>query len=93
MGMVPGARWRTKEWPAEHYAALAKKITADGMGVVLAGGQDDAPKGRAIREQAAASVYDLTGQTSLRELAALIKGCRVYISADTGPLHIAAAVK
>lgn len=35
----------------------------------------------------------MTGQTSLRELAALIKGCKVYISADTGPLHFAAALK
>ena len=39
------------------------------------------------------SFIDMTGQTTLRELAALIKGCKVYISADTGPLHFAAALK
>ena len=94
MVMVPGARWKTKEWPVEHYAELAKKITATGMYVVLAGGPDDKPKGEKIKELADSSlVIDLTGATSLRELAALIKDAKVYISADTGPLHFAAALK
>ncbi len=93
--MVPGARWQTKEWPVEHYAALARMITADGYNIVLAGGADDVPKGRKITELAGnlPRLVDLTGQTSLRELAALIKGCKLYISADTGPLHFAAALK
>jgi heptosyltransferase-1/heptosyltransferase-2 len=91
---VPGARWGTKIWPVEHYAELAKKIAADGMYIVLAGGPDDAPKGAKIKELSGLEqVVDMTGQTTLRELAALIKGCKVYISADTGPLHFAAALK
>lgn len=89
---VPGARWQTKEWPVEYYARLAAMITAEGTAVVLAGGPDDMDKGSRIKELCPAAA-DLTGQTSLRELAALIKGCAVYISADTGPLHFAAALK
>ena len=38
-------------------------------------------------------LINLIVQTSLRELAALIKGCKLFISADTGPLHFAAALK
>ena len=92
--IVPGARWKTKEWPLEHYIALAAKITAGGMYVVLAGGSDDTAKGKAIAQRdASGRVIDLTGKTSLKELAALIKNCSVYISADTGPLHLAAAFK
>lgn len=92
--MVPGARWWTKEWPPEHYAGLAKMIAAEGIFVVLAGGPDDAAKGAKVKELSQSDkVLDLTGQTSLRELAALIKNCKVYISADTGPLHFAAALK
>jgi len=92
--IVPGARWWTKEWQVEHYADLAKKIATDGTYVVLAGGPDDAPKGDAIYKQAADEhIINLIGGTSLRELAALIKGCNFYISADTGPLHFAAALK
>ena len=92
--IVPGARWWTKEWPVEHYVALAKKLVDAGTSVVLAGGPDDASKGKAIAEQCdSALVLDMTGKTSLRELAALIKNCSFYISADTGPLHFAAALK
>ena len=55
--------------PVEHYIELAKKLTADGTAVVLAGGPDDAVKGQKIAEGTASSlVIDLTGQTSLREL-------------------------
>ncbi len=98
--IVPGARWVTKEWPIEHYITLIKKIIDTGVDVVLAGGPDDAVKGKKIAEGVGPSfgleqgrVIDLTGKTSLRELAALIDGCSVYISADTGPLHFAAALK
>ena len=92
--MAPGARWETKCWPVEHYAALASRISGDGDYIVLAGGPDDAAKGAAIVQAAQTRrVIDMTGQTSLRELAALIKNCFIYISADTGPLHFAAALK
>lgn len=91
---VPGARWVTKEWPVEYYAQLAEKIAAEGKYIVLAGGPDDAPKGAKIKKLTKSNVVlDLTGKTSLRELAALIKGSIFYISADTGPLHFAAALK
>ena len=91
---VPGARWETKEWPPEHYAALADKVTQDGAFVVLAGGPDEKEKAALIEAAAETDkIIDLTGQTSLRELAALIKGCKVFISGDTGPLHFAAALK
>lgn len=92
--LVPGARWETKEWPPSHYAELTQMIVEDGRYVVLAGGPDDAAKGAVIKEiSKCEQVIDMTGKTSLRELAALIKGCCVYISADTGPLHFAAALK
>lgn len=92
--IVPGARWWTKEWPVEHYAVLAEKIVCDGKYVVLAGGPDDAVKGKKITSICRDHrLLDMIGKTSLRELAALIKGCKFYISADTGPLHFAAALK
>lgn len=91
---VPGARWETKEWPPKHYAELADKITEDDTYVVLAGGPDEKEKAALIEAAAETDkIIDLTGKTSLRELAALIKGCEVYISGDTGPLHFAAALK
>ncbi|MBQ8919077.1 MAG: lipopolysaccharide heptosyltransferase I [Acidaminococcaceae bacterium] len=90
--LVPGARWETKKWPAENFAALAAMILADGKHAVLAGGPEDVPLGAEIARQAPGTV-DLTGKTSLRELGALIQHCDAYISGDTGPLFIAAAMK
>lgn len=90
--LVPGARWDTKLWPAAHFARLAEMILGTGKQVVLAGGPEDAPLGAQIAGLAPGST-DLTGKTSLRELGALIRHCTVYISADTGPLFIATAMK
>ena len=90
--LAPGARWETKKWPVEYYARLAAEILADGCAVVLAGGPDDVVLGQAI-QTLTPGVTDLTGQTSLRELGALIQLCSFYISGDTGPLFIAAAFK
>ena len=60
--------------------------------VVLAGGPEDIPLGSRIAGMAP-GVTDLTGKTGLRELGALLQHCAAYISVDTGPLFIAAAMK
>lgn len=90
--LVPGARWETKKWPAAHFAKLAEMIIHDGKQVVLAGGPEDIPLGAQISGMVS-GVSDLTGKTSLRELGAVIQHCTAYISGDTGPLFIAAAMK
>lgn len=92
--IVPGARWETKCWPVEHYVVLIKELVKYGYYVVLAGGKDDEAKGQRIRGLVGSEkCIDLTGRTTLKELVALIKGSELYISADTGPLHFAAALK
>jgi len=90
--LVPGARWETKKWPAEFFASLAEMIRNDGKEVVLAGGPDDVTLGAQIAGLTP-GITDLTGKTSQRELGALIQHCAAYISGDTGPLFIAAAMK
>lgn len=104
--LAPGARWETKQWPTEHFAVLGIMLMADGYNVVLAGAPGDGPKGVEI-EQMVKEKYDgltatdkknggrlfnLIGKTSIRQLGALIKNSIFYVSADTGPLHIAAAL-
>ena len=90
--LVPGARWETKKWPAEYFAKLAGMILREGNQVVLAGGPEDIPLGSQIAGLSP-GVTDLTGKTGLRELGALLQHCTAYISVDTGPLFIAAAMK
>ncbi|MDR2790733.1 MAG: glycosyltransferase family 9 protein [Campylobacteraceae bacterium] len=85
-----GARWRTKEWIMAHFAKLAQMITKDGYFIVLAGAKSEKEKGEAICAQCE-KIIDLTGETTLKELAVLIKHCAFFVSADTGPLHLATA--
>ena len=67
-------------------------ILRDGKQVVLAGGPEDISLGSQIAGQSP-GVTDLTGKTGLRELGALLQHCTAYVSVDTGPLFIAAAMK
>ncbi len=90
--LVPGARWDTKKWPADCFAALADLLRKDGKEVILAGGPEDIALGAEIARMSPGTV-DMTGKTTLRELGALIQHCTAYISGDTGPLFIAAAMK
>lgn len=94
IAVVPGARWAVKEWPLSYWQEFLRKVTNDGMNVVLLGSADDAPKGKAIAESVASPrLFDYTQKTTLRELMAAISMAQLYISADTGPLHIANALK
>ena len=102
-GLVPspyvvlaiGARWETKKWPQEHFAKLGRMLIDDGYAVVLLGGKEDIRCGEIVRELAnfPKEMLDLTGKTTLRQAAALIDDSVFYVSADTGPLHIATALK
>lgn len=94
IAIVPGARWDVKEWPVPYWQDLLGRVVQTGMNVVLLGSNDDMPKGRAIADHvSSARLFDFTGKTTLRELMAAIAMSRLYISADTGPLHIANALK
>ena len=93
IAVVPGARWSVKEWPLPYWTEFLRRVTASGMGAVILGSADDTAKGQVISRDAETGIYDFTGKTSLRELMAAISSSRLYISADTGPLHIANALK
>jgi heptosyltransferase-2 len=78
-----------RRWPLPYYAALARRLVADGDAVLLTGHADDAW----IRgEFAGIDVTDLIGATSLPGLAALYSRCAVLVTHDSGPLHIARLV-
>lgn len=92
--IAPGARWTVKEWPIGHFGELCKRLATKEQYVVLVGASSDKAKADEIQALAASPyVLNLTGQTSLEELVEVIRRCKLYISADTGPLHIANALK
>lgn len=88
----PAARWPTKLWPAASWALLAEGLAGMGAGVVLTGSPGDMGLARAIVAESRASVFNLAGRTTLKELAAVLKGAAFAVTTDTGPMHLAAAL-
>lgn len=90
--LIPGTNWPNKCWPAGHFATLAGKLFAGGLVPVFVGSSADQNAMQAIHGQSAVPPLDLTGKTSLKQLAALIKNARAVVAGDTGPMHLAAAI-
>ncbi|MDR1044201.1 MAG: glycosyltransferase family 9 protein [Candidatus Adiutrix sp.] len=89
----PGAKWLTKRWPLRHWERLAARASASGRALVVTGGREDLPLGQAISQAAeGGGVLNLCGRTSLPVLGAVLARASAVITADTGPMHLAAAV-
>ncbi|MFM7206997.1 MAG: glycosyltransferase family 9 protein [Planctomycetaceae bacterium] len=89
----PGAGWASKRWPVERFTAVARGLLRqDGVPtiVVWAGAAERAAAERIVADACGAAV--LAPQTTLQDLGELARLARVFISGDTGPLHLAAAV-
>jgi ADP-heptose:LPS heptosyltransferase len=89
----PGARWLTKRWPPEHFAEVGRKaLQAWSAGLVVVGAPEDRPLAEALIDRLGpAPVVDLCGRTSLPQLAAIARETDLFVSNDTGPLHLATA--
>jgi len=88
-----GSRWVTKRWPTDHFATLVRKAQ-DRFGgtAIFVGGHDETEAARAVARRLRAVTIDLTGQTCLPRLAAVLARADVMLANDTGPLHLAAAL-
>jgi len=89
-----GANKPHRAWPADNFALLADRLMkrAD-VEIVLLGSEKEKDIGDRFQRQAGFPVIDLIGKTGLADLPAIIKECDLLISNDTGPIHIAAAVR
>ena len=93
IGLVPGARWLSKQWPVSSFAAVAETLGRElGATSVVVGAAGDGPAAADIAARARAPVLDLTGRTSLKQLAEVFRRCRVVVGNETGPMYIASAV-
>jgi heptosyltransferase-2 len=96
-GLNPGAEYGpAKRWPVEKFIAAAREIQNRTNGTWLVfGGETDAAIANRIESaipSPPSAILNLAGKTSLRELMALLKICRVLLTNDSGPMHVAAAL-
>ena len=93
-----GARWVTKRWPVEKFAAVAAKASRRfGAAVVLVGSPDEQPTSDQLQQvlqrlAPAASVRNLTGRSTLKQLAAVLQRADLVLANDSGPMHLAAGL-
>lgn len=95
-GQNPGTSMPIKRWDVKYYIELGKRIlqTANSK-ILLLGNTDDRTVNAEIFTEfknIKGRVFDLSGRTSLCTLPAILQRCRIVIGADTGPMHLAAAV-
>lgn len=90
--MHPGAGDSRRWWPTAKFAAVGKLLAAAGARVVVIGTEPERPLVQAVVAEMGGAGRDLCGQLSLDGLAGLLARCRLVISNDSGPLHLAAAV-
>ena len=92
----PASRWLFKCWPESHVTEIIRHIVHAGWPVVLTGAPDrrEAEMVARIRDGAAPTpVLDLSGQLSLKELAAAIDDAACLFTVDSVPMHIASALQ
>ena len=96
-GLNPGAEYGpAKRWPVEKFIAAARDIQNRTSCTWLTfGSQADAALAHRIASAIASppyAIWNLAGKTGLRELMVLLKLCRVLLTNDSGPMHVAAAL-
>jgi len=94
IGIAPGAAYGpAKRWFPARFAAVADKI-ADTYGcqIILLGGKSDGDTTEEARRLAQTSLLNLAGKTNLKEAVYLISQCRLFLSNDSGLMHIAGAL-
>ncbi|HCJ65927.1 MAG TPA: lipopolysaccharide heptosyltransferase II [Elusimicrobia bacterium] len=94
VGINPGSVWPTKRWLPERFAEVIDLlIERDKVKVIIFGGKEDTGSTEEIEKKVHYPIINLAGKTNLKELIALISGCNIFLTNDSGPMHIAVASK
>jgi heptosyltransferase-1 len=88
----PVARWKTKLWLERNFADLADRLVKEKKAVVIfTGSTADRAVNERIISMMKETAVNWAGETTLKELAALASLSALFITTDTGPMHLAAA--
>jgi heptosyltransferase II len=91
VGLFPGSNAPARRWDPDRFAELARALVRQGARVVVLGSGAERSLTAAVAA-GAPGVVDLGGRTDLPGLAAVLSLCGLFVTNDTGPMHLAAAV-
>ncbi len=81
-----------KQWPLQNFFELTNRLIREqDIRVIIIGGKDALTKSIELFKNVNSNLINLTGKTTLTQLAALLKKCKLLISGDSGPVHLACA--
>ena len=86
----PGAGWGAKQWPADRYGEVAKKLADDGLSCLINFGPQEEKLAKIVQQESGGSAQPV--ECSITDLIALTRGASLFIGGDTGPMHLAAAL-
>lgn len=94
VAVVPGARWETKMWASDRFAETMDELQSGGdLRCVLLGSPDEAALCERIFHGCRLRPINLTGRTTLGQLAAVIELADVVLCHDSAPMHLAVALR
>ena len=93
VGLFPGAGWKLREWMPERFAAIGDRLVEHfNANVLIFGGPKEAELVQTVANLMNTQAIPFAGNLQVRELAACLEKCDLFLTNDTGPMHIAAAV-
>jgi lipopolysaccharide heptosyltransferase II len=93
LAIHPAASCYSRIWPGERFAQVADKLAGQyGFKVVIVSGPKDSQKAEVVIKNMRTKALDLAGKTSISQLASLLRRCQLFISTDSGPMHVASAL-
>jgi lipopolysaccharide heptosyltransferase II len=93
VGIAASAGIPQKNWPEENFARFSDRLIVEhGCNVIFFGLRKDEPVVGKITGKMECKPISAVGKTTLKQLAALIKRCAVFVGNDTGTLHLASAL-
>jgi heptosyltransferase-2 len=92
VAISPGAGHQRRMWPTEQFAEVAHWLmTTFDVRIFVVGGKADQQRGDLLVRQVGAGSINMAGRATLRQTAALLKECTLFVGNDSGPMHLAAA--
>lgn len=91
--IAPGARWETKRWPVDRFAAVTDALTTRGARCVIVGSPDESARCAEIASRCRTAPLNLAGRTSLPELVATVDRADLVLCHDSAVAHLAVAVE